>query len=237
MNYLITVIATLLAITQLFQSNAEKFVRILTITMLLAVAILSILNEVNHNKQEKYTKSAGTVPMGLDKNIEEVCLKINDRFSITKFPDVMYGETRVFEGFKIWIENNELKVSAVIRDESGEIITTLKANEWQVNPDKVLDKNFDNNAIEVIDKKGDVILQANFIGYEILSDGKKWATVEFKGIFTQKNGWRFALGDFSNKVDEGIAFTKIIPPKLEDETIKFEKIFMYPSELHPGERK
>lgn len=54
-------------------------------------------------------------------------------------------------------------MSGDILDENGEVVARLSFNEWQVNKDHVLDRNFDDSTFEVIDASGDVVLQLELI--------------------------------------------------------------------------
>lgn len=68
----------------------------------------------------------------------------------------------------------------------------------------------------------EVILQVEF-------DGE---CVNFAGIFYHEDGSKVAIGPGLH----GGGVIEIRPPDEEIE-IQFEKIFKYPSELHPGERR
>ena len=114
-----------------------------------------------------------------------------------------------------------MKISTIIRDKEGKILVKLDRNEWQVNPNKIYDKNFDKTAVEVINEEGEVILQAFF-------DGEG---VQFAGIFYQEDGWRIALGPS----EDGNGVIEKRPPG-EKIQASFKPIFRYRSEEHPGER-
>ena len=164
---------------------------------------------------EKYSKFSGTISG--TKDIEYPSIKLGTAKFVWKGPE---GEPIIRIGndsIKVWIEDGELKISTVIRDETGKIIAKLEANEWQVNPNLIFDRNFDTKAAEVINQKGEVVLQAEFDGESVL----------FAGIFYREDGWRVALG--YNVIE--------IRPPGESLQISFPPIFKYPSEIHPGERK
>ncbi len=173
---------------------------------------------------------------GLKSNISGIIIEVSPGFSFisTDFKEFKRQDdgSSIFDGLDIWIDSNELKVSALIRDKSGGIITKLEANEWQVNPNKIFDRNFDDKGVEVINNEGDVILQVDVKGYEKLPDGSEAVVVKFKGVFTHADGWRFILGGYENTT----IFMQTIAPSLSEQRVLFDKIFKYPSELHPGER-
>jgi len=114
----------------------------------------------------------------------------------------------------------ELKISTIIRDKSGSILAEIRANEWKVNPNLIYDRNFDKNAIEVINKNGEVILQVIFNGKQ----------VELQMINFDENGkllywvhnatyWVISGSASANTTDFSIA-----------------PIFFYPSERYKGVR-
>jgi hypothetical protein len=61
----------------------------------------------------------------------------------------------------VWlsIKNSKVLVSANIRNEQGELIAELRDNEWKLNKDLIFDRNYTDNAIEVREKNGNVVLQ------------------------------------------------------------------------------
>ena len=107
-------------------------------------------------------------------------------------------------------------ISAIIRNEAGKIIAKIDANQWTINPNLLFDRNFDDRAVEVVDAKGNVVLQATMV-----EDG-----VSFTGVFYREDGWRVAIGESAFELK---------PPGVELET-HFDPIFNYPSTNHPGER-
>lgn len=54
---------------------------------------------------------------------------------------------------KIRLEQARMLVSAFLTDAQGRMVAQIVDNEWQINPDNHYDRNFDNNALEVIDKQ------------------------------------------------------------------------------------
>ncbi|MCK5477020.1 MAG: hypothetical protein KAI55_03795 [Candidatus Aenigmarchaeota archaeon] len=215
-------------------SSKEKRISVILIILLISSLGLVAYKEF---KSDQYSKSSGVIDDDLKPKISNIIINVGPGI------DIISGDLKefkredsgapLFDGLDIWIEDDKLKISSTIRDESEQIIAKLEANEWQVNPNKIFDRNFDNKGIEVIDDKGDVILQADIKGYDKLQDGSEAVVVKFRGVFTHPDGWRFILGG-----DDGIrnSFMQTISPSLNETRIHFDKIFKYPSELHPGER-
>lgn len=180
----------------------------------ISVAAFQIRSLLKRIKQERYTLYAGKIT-GKEK-LEYPAIKIG---TSTLEWTVKEGEPIICIGndpIIIWLENSKLNISALIRNEEGKITAKIDANQWTINPNLVFDRNFDKRAVEVIDEKGDVVLQAI-----MEEDG-----VSFAGIFYRDDGWRIAIGE---------NVFELKPPRVELET-KFKPIFKYPSTLHPGDR-
>lgn len=122
----------------------------------------------------------------------------------------------VGDPIKVWIYDGKLQLYAIIRNENGKQIVAVTGNNFVINPNTVSDFNYDEDSLEVLDKKGDVVLQV-----QMQNDG-----VLFCGIFHLIEGGKIALG---NNVIE------IRPPGDELETT-FNKIFKYPGEDNLGVR-
>ncbi|MFC1596279.1 hypothetical protein ACFL4D_03260 [Candidatus Margulisiibacteriota bacterium] len=210
-----------------------------------SLAIISILVSIglswfmwhDANLKTKQSQSSGRISgIQIDKNINGIALDIgggpNGSFIQDKFPGILVGGVPVFEGLDVYIEDGEVKLSATIRDSSGNILAQIKANEWLVNPNRILDRNFDDKGVEVINEKGEVILQANYRGYRTIQ-GERFVDIEFKGVFTVPNGKRWVLG-MPNSSNEPLLQLFAIVAK--DYIVDFSKLFKYPSEEHRGER-
>jgi hypothetical protein len=60
-------------------------------------------------------------------------------------------------------EDDQVKISVVIRDETGQIIAELIDNQWNVNPHNSYDRNYKSDALEVRDPSGDIVLQVRLL--------------------------------------------------------------------------
>jgi energy-coupling factor transporter transmembrane protein EcfT len=113
----------------------------------------------------------------------------------------------------VWVENGQLMISAVVRDKSGRVLATINGNEWDTaTRPTIYDRNFDKNAVEVIDNYGKIVLQVNMVG----------ENASVVGVFYGDNGTVLTIA-------RGIITTDEIP-------LNVDRIFVYPSELHKGER-
>jgi len=66
----------------------------------------------------------------------------------------------------------KIRFSAQITDEEGNIIAKISRNEWQVAPPpRTWDKNYSDDALEVVDPKGRVVLQAKVLSDRIQIQG------------------------------------------------------------------
>ena len=221
-----------LAIIELFRGQSDRKIRKRTRYIILLFLVLIFLVNVDivyqSYESEKMAKLSGKIDGKLtNKNI--VYPTVN--FGGAKF--VLQGGSNVLpfsykngplidDPLDVWIENGELKISTNIRDESRNIIATLDSNEWQVNRNNYFDRNYDKKAVEVINNKGEVVLQAEFTG----------EYVNFAGVFYREDGWKVAVGPAPD--GDGGLF-EIRPPN-ESLQYKFERLFRYPSDEHFGER-
>lgn len=135
---------------------------------------------------------------------------------------------RVFEDtdLTIWIENGALKISTKIRNKKGEMVAELIGNEWKAKPEKIWDRNYSDNALEVIDDTGDVILQVVL----------KEALVQFAAKMYSSTGQAVGLGSAEDPKLGVVGVIEVRPPGQPLE-LSIEPIFKYPSELHLGELK
>jgi hypothetical protein len=123
------------------------------------------------------------------------------------------------------MEDGQLKVSTVIRDKGGRIVAELLKNEWKVNAAAAYDRNYSEDAIEVRDSSGDVVLQLRFVGDR----------VQFQGKFFNNAGQAFGIGKIKGpdgRESGAIELTGHAHPHLQ---LQITPIFRYPSDRHLGE--
>jgi hypothetical protein len=81
--------------------------------------------------------------------------------------------------FKIYLENGFLKISAIFRNQNGEIVAQIEKNEWQHKPlssGDIWDRNYSKNALEIKDGHGKIILQLKLIKNRM----------QFQGVFLMR---------------------------------------------------
>lgn len=127
--------------------------------------------------------------------------------------------------FPIWfaIDGTKIRVSADIRDSEGSMIAKMKDNEWQINEGNTFDRNYTDDALEVINNNDEVVLQV-----ELLND-----RVRIQGKFFDKEGLVWMIYGVPGKSGGAISRSK---PGSVLTKIKISRIFLYPSSLHFGER-
>lgn len=190
--------------------------------VIVAILFVSLIGAVYQQHQDElaaqYAENSGKLTGTIeDKNVTYPILKIGTAQFVQQGPQgtpmFMIGS----DPLTVWLENGELKVNLTLRDQNGDVIAKLVANEWQVNPNLIFDRNFDDRALEVINAKGDVVLQLVFDG----------TAVQFCGKFYLSDGSQVGIGD--NIIEKAPAGT---PLKLT-----FAPIFKYPSTQYPAQRK
>lgn len=120
------------------------------------------------------------------------------------------------DNISVWVSNDELQISLIIRDKAGNIKTYINGNDWVVFPRLVKDRNFDPYAIEVIDNNGEVLLQIQLV------DG----CVKIGCTIMNEDGSRVQFGNNGIEIAaEGEEFQNPLKP-----------IFAYPSKENFGKR-
>jgi hypothetical protein len=122
-------------------------------------------------------------------------------------------------------EEGHVKVSILIRDQSGNAVAELVKNEWKINPQNSWDRNYSQDALEVKDSGGDIVLQVR-----ALAD-----RVQFQAKLYDSSGHGIGFGKIrgpDGKWGGAMELTDPAHPKL---TLRIEPLFTYPSDQHLGE--
>lgn len=140
-----------------------------------------------------------------------------------------------FNRYDLTIESidGELKVSTKVADEDGNIVAELVRNEWRVAPPpRTWDRNYTQDALEVIDPKGNVILQVRILPDRVQIQGE-WlaprAAKESGEIYGVK------LVASPELADPGGWMVLYGPASPRERSPQIKKMFVYPSETHFGE--
>ena len=76
--------------------------------------------------------------------------------------------------FKVELIDGKMKVSTRVVDGSGNLIAEITRNEWKVSPIQAFDRNYSDDALEVKDSRGLVILQVRALSDRIQVQGAWW---------------------------------------------------------------
>lgn len=125
----------------------------------------------------------------------------------------------------VTLKNDLILVSADFRSLDGTIVAKIVDNEWQINPGNKFDRNYDDNAFEVIDNDLITKFQIDFtdiynirIGGSFISNGSLYAFLP--------SGQSLFLGLKGRPKEELIRITDNV-----------KTLFLYPSETHFGKRR
>jgi hypothetical protein len=119
------------------------------------------------------------------------------------------------------IINGKVKVSTIIRDEQGHLVAEILRNFWKVSPSRTWDINYNRDALEVRNAKGDIVLQVRVLNDRIQLQGE-WHP---DGV----NGVRLVKSD-----DPAHPGGAVIVGRLEDAP-KIPAMFKYPSNEYFGQ--
>jgi hypothetical protein len=128
-----------------------------------------------------------------------------------------------FQGSRLLVElvDGKAKISSEIRAENGDVIARIVRNQWQAIQPKILDRNYNDDSLEVINSKGRIVLQIR-----VLPD-----TIQIQGEWWGANGY----GDRVLKTSQGgVQIIGLSRDSNPDEPA-IQPMFLYPSELHFGE--
>lgn len=150
-------------------------------------------------------------------------------FEIGNSTSIISAKTINFFGSQLKIASIDgvLKVTTRIYDEKGEIIADLVENEWKISPYKSFDRNYTNNALEVLDNSGNVVLQVVLLADRIQLQG------EWRGA-----GGSLRLVAAKDSQGDPVGQFVLSPPgPIPLDAAKIEPIFRYPSDTHFGEMR
>jgi hypothetical protein len=118
----------------------------------------------------------------------------------------------------------KLKVSTRLRNSNGDLVAEIIRNEWKVSP-VAWDRNYTDDALEVKDSRGKIVLQVKVLPDRIQLQGEWWNTL----------GQGFKLAKCVHPDGEHAACEVLMTPTYHPDEPIIEPMFEYPSELHFGE--
>jgi hypothetical protein len=215
------------------KTTQPLYVRVLVVCLFAAIAAVGLYQAlrpiVSHSQQILENSEAIAEPLlSAQENLVKRALEIGHTGVIFDLEgpqgEWVFGFMKV-SVLTIELVDGQLKVSTQIRDENGELIAELQRNEWKIAPPppKTFDRNFTDNALEVRDPSGHIVLQIKLAPDRIQIQGEWW-DMEGKGLRILETGdstypGQFVLLDKDHKGEDA----RIVP------------MFNYPSELHFGE--
>lgn len=186
----------------------DKVITLVTISLLVASAAAQISIEHQASKKEWREKWSGKLRSPIKSKENKPVLRLGGARMVwagePNKPILQIAE----EPLTISIKDGKAEVSLVIRDNNGIMLAGIRDNEWFVaQPPATLDRNFNENSLEVVNAKGEAIFQVQVAGEE----------VRLAGHFYTINGQGpSGIGPWLGKAPSG-------------------KLFKYPSAEHPGE--
>jgi hypothetical protein len=118
--------------------------------------------------------------------------------------------------------NGKLFLTAKILGEDGNLIAYVYRNKWYVNPSQILDKNYTKNSLEVVDKRGIVVLQVKLTSDRMNIQGEWWDE--------SGTGTRLVENPYN---EEGIIMR--LHKGITESQPFVKAMFRYPSNDHQGE--
>jgi hypothetical protein len=214
----ITFIMALVTISKEYMSryiSNRKIIMMMTILILFG-ALVTAYTAYNADIDKMYSGASGKIQPNSNSWIYP-CITLGGVGTVcSNGPGglgISNGRSNGSDKIVVWVENGQLMISAVVRDKSGSVLATINGNEWDTaSRPAIYDRNFDKNAVEVIDNYGKIVLQVNMVG----------ENASVVGVFYGDNGTVLTIA-------RGNITTEEIP-------LNVDRIFVYPSELHKGER-
>ena len=235
MKILLVIIGLLLALVGWSRPDDVPLWLTIGVTALLIVGALIqgvlIFKNRKENKKDRYS---GT----LRRVAGEILISAGDKI----YPKLEFGDSgailmfagqpglplfKFFEDCHLTVsrDGSRIKISTSIFDGKGNLVADLVNNEWKVNRNVSYDRNFTDDALEVKDGSGDIVLQVRLVEDR----------VQLQGKFYGPNGGAIAFGkgvDASGCLGGIMEMTGPNNPVLK---MKIQPMFLYPSELHLGE--
>jgi len=140
----------------------------LLVVFLVAATVLQIYQEYQTARKEWQKKWSGRLQSPIKSDQKHPVLTMGGSGL------VWWGEPNkpilkvADEPLTVSLNNGKAELSLVIRDKNGIILASIRNNEWFVaQPPVTLDRNFNENSLEAIDSKGQVIFQVQIHGEEV----------------------------------------------------------------------
>lgn len=212
MKYSLVILTLILALLGLLKDHLPQKSKVPVIILLIGCLIIStgfqLYQEYRDNKKEWQSKWSGQLRSPVKSSKNHPVLKLGQSGLVWTGEPNKPIISVAGEPLTITLKDGRADLSLVVRDKNGIVLAAIRNNEWFVAPPPItLDRNFNENSLEVIDSKGEVIFQVQVYGEE----------VRFAGNFYNINGeGPVSFGPWLKETGNG-------------------KLFKYPSSEHHGE--
>jgi hypothetical protein len=231
-------------LSECLPAKLDRWKRPIRVTLIVLGAVwagvgvyTSYTEQLRQEKRERAAASAGTLrsdPLPAAMNSVTILaglssLKVN---SIPAGEDVIAAPMKAF-GLHDWVPiivrmaPSGMRVSATIRAADSTIIAEVHDGQW-VEVGEGVQRNADERAFEVIDKYGIPVLQVEMASPTSIRLGGVYP--RGKGAFVIGQRKFFAFIPFNEWTD----LIRLL--RADEDSGRVERWFMYPAELHPGER-
>ena len=231
--YIAAGLTALIAIAGWLFGRAPLWSKIIVLCFIVAVCVVQILAIRRQEREKEISRYAGVLegkPITVLSPKQAVYPKL--QLGNSKAILVWQGPEgqalfKIFEDsdLTIWVENDALKISTKIRNKNGEIVAELVGNEWKTKPERIWDRNYSDNALEIMDMTGDVILQV------VLKED----VVQFAAKMYSSSGQGVGLGSTEDPELGVVGVIELTGAEHRELELRIEPIFEYPSDLHLGE--
>jgi hypothetical protein len=184
--------------------------------------LIAILNFNQAQKTIQLKANSGTLPTPRNTLLSangSLFPGVTLKFGPNAFP-IVASQINLNGGVEIYEENGNIKLNARIRDKSGQLIAEIIDNEWTLNHNYMFDRNYSNNALEVINNYGNVVLQLQYISNVIL----------FQGVVFNDQGKCVAFWEGNDGRGQAVMYGSVET----NFTVPIKRIFKYPSWEHLG---
>ncbi len=213
-----TIALITLIISRYFQTKVPTYLFVIMLVLIVGSAIFSGFSLAKKQNQVETNWSQNTLTPRIVQNIQYPTISLGTSklqratSSTNTLPFINLGNGTYID---VWLEDSNLKLSLILRNEKGEQIARIDANRFIVTKDSSYDCNYDSTALEVT-HSGKVMLQVQ------MKDG----VALVQGVFYNIDGACVVLG--YNQI-------QTFPPGTTP-TYSFNPIFRYPSYKYFGGR-
>jgi hypothetical protein len=224
MTYISIIVLFLISLFGIKKFKCKSWV---LIPLLFLSLFIALILEFQNAKEKKYSVHYGeiesnkiTKPVYLGSGNFK-CEILNGVLNLSTYDTTYFKKTK----FRAWIEDKKLLIDADLKNDEGRLIARIERNEWTIKSNEVFDKNFDDNAIEILDSYGDIVFQVDLVDRN---------HILLRGIFYGNDSTFVLLNELN-----GAPFISVFSIKDKEEILKklpFKSLFKFPSNLHMGER-